>query len=101
MPESNVVFVDGPLKGQVRCVESGPAYTEENQPLEPYHPGAELSPYGVTTEPKFYTIHTYSILGRRIRVGSIHLDSDHISWMDMFDALISDNAKKAVNPEIL
>lgn len=79
-----VVFVDGPLKGQVRDLPNG---------SPPMYMAPAQDP---ATAPRKYTLHMYLFCGKKLRIGSVHYENHDVSLDDMFEVLVSDMAKLAI-----
>lgn len=98
----NVVFIDGPLKDSVHCVENAPMYDPEEPPTFSegslsVGPDDELRSPRI--EPRRYTIYRYMLFGKIILIGSIRRFPEDFTNDDLYNALVSENAKQATLAE--
>jgi hypothetical protein len=81
----NVLVIDGPAQGKVYAIKGhrfsvpGEVRVNATMPQITYH------------------IHKFYLLGRFLRVASVHLNSDDIDLKDAFDLIASDKAKEAAS----
>jgi hypothetical protein len=87
-----VLFVDGPLRGELREIDHAPIVHRLTPPDGPLSdPSGELIFQ--------YTIHRYRLCTHTIRLGSIHGDVGSVSPEDIWDVIASVGARMAAEPE--
>ena len=88
-----VLFIDGPLAGDLR----GIAEHERNDIVIPIPPKVTVDSYDSEIEliTKRYYVHQFQLCGYRINIASIHSVTDAIDPRDVFDNIVSAKAREA------